>query len=75
MISFDRPQSQIFRDMPSNDIYMELVKHDDDLFFEYKISFLIDQILAYRAKVRSANVTISYKKVSQEKWNVYAQAS
>ncbi len=66
MISFDRPQSQIIRDMPSSDIYMELIKHGDDLFFEYKISFLIDQVLAYRAKVRSANVSISYKKVNQE---------
>jgi hypothetical protein len=66
MIILDKSTTQIIRDMPNSDIKLSLIRRDEISFYEYKISFVVDQILAYQTDVRAADITIFYKSIKQE---------
>ena len=65
MITFDRPQIQVIRDMPTSDIYLSMSSNESGLFYDYDVSFVIDPVQAYQSNARLANISITYKKVNQ----------
>lgn len=65
MITFDRPQIQVIRDMPASDIYLSMSSNESGLFYDYDVSFVIDPVQAYQSNARLANISITYKKVNQ----------
>lgn len=65
MIVRSRQQQQIIRDMPTNDIFLDVVKQNNKEFFEYTVSFLVNQNIAYQNTARSASILVSYKSVNR----------
>jgi len=55
----------IIKDMPQENITLDVITVGDRQFCEYKINFLIDQIASYSAEVRSMKVDIAYKRVGK----------
>lgn len=65
MIVRGNQQQQIIRDMPSNDIFLDVVSLNGKEFFEYTVSFLVNQSTAYQNTARTASITVSYKSVNR----------
>ena len=55
----------IIKDMPQESVALDVITVGDRQFYEYKIEFLIDQIAAYSAGVRTMKVDIAYKRVGK----------
>lgn len=65
MIVRGNQQQQIIRDMPTNDIFLDVVSLNGKEFFEYTVSFLVNQSTAYQNTARTASITVSYKSVNR----------
>jgi hypothetical protein len=55
----------IIKDLPQTSIELKTVTIDDRQFYEYKVNFLVDQIAAYAADVRSMRIDVAYKRVGK----------
>ena len=55
----------IIKDLPQSSIDLKTVTVDDRQFYEYTVSFLVDQIAAYAANIRTMRVDIAYKRVGK----------
>jgi len=55
----------IIKDMPQDDVSINVVTVGNRQFYEYKVNFLIDQVAAYSADVRTMKVDIAYKRVGK----------
>ena len=55
----------IIKDLPQSSIEIKNVSVDDRQFYEYKVNFLVDQIAAYAADVRTMRIDISYKRIGK----------
>jgi hypothetical protein len=55
----------IIKDLPQTSIELKTVIIDDRQFYEYKVNFLVDQVAAYAANVRTMRVDVAYKRVGK----------
>jgi len=55
----------IIKDLPQSSIVLKTVTYDNRQFYEYTVNFLVDQIAAYAANVRTMRVDIAYKRVGK----------
>ena len=55
----------VIKDMPQNDITLDIINVGDQKFYEYQCNFLIDQIAAYAADVRTVRIDVAYKRVGK----------
>ena len=51
--------------MPRSSIDLNVVTINDRKYYEYRVEFVVDQVAAYAANIRTMKVDIAYKKVGK----------
>jgi hypothetical protein len=56
----------IIKDMPSDSINLDVVTIGDTQFYVYTVDFIVDQIAAYAANIRTMKVDIAFRRVGKK---------
>lgn len=65
MNTINRDLITIIKDLPQTSIELKTVSVNDRQFYEYTVNFLVDQIAAYSAGVRTMRIDIAYKRIGK----------